>query len=210
MCRNLVASLRWPDGVVYPLCGNTDVTFMASVQRWNCRECLKQFSVKVGTIFDDSPVGLDNWLAAMWMICNAKNGVSSCEIGRAIGVTQKTAWFLPHRIRLAMQPGMLDKMTGPVKIEETFVGGLKKKKQKEKKQNKGRGGVGKTIMLRILQRGNGTKNETGRRRRKEELIYSQVQATIVPNTSHITLQVEITQVEQMRRQGRAWQDMFRH
>ncbi len=164
----------------------------ASVQRWNCKGCRKQFSVKQGTIFEDSPIGLDKWMCAIWLVCNAKNGISSCEVARAIGVTQKSAWFLLHRIRLAMQTGTLEKMSGPVEIDETFVGGLEKNKHKDKKQHKGRGGVGKTIVLGILQRGNGTKDETGRRRKAQERIYSQVQATVIKDTAQITLQTEIT------------------
>jgi transposase-like protein len=191
ICRNLVAGLRWPDGVTCPRCGCDRVTFMETVQRWNCRGCRKQFSVKVGTIFEDSPIELGLWFAGFWLIANAKNGISSCEVGRALGITQKSAWFLLHRIRLVMKTGTLDKQEGTFEVDETFVGGLEKNKHAHKKRNAGRGGVGKTIVLGILKRGNGTKDENGKRRRAEERIYSQVQATVIRNTGNIALQSEI-------------------
>jgi transposase-like protein len=98
---NFVAAVRWPDGkVICPSCHKANATFMESRKVWNCRECYKQFSVKLGTIFEESSLGFDKWLPAFWMIVNAKNGISSCELARALGVTQKTAWFMLHRIRL--------------------------------------------------------------------------------------------------------------
>ncbi len=102
-CINLIALRRWKDGkAICPKCGSNNNTFMQNRKVWQCKnkECKKQFSVKVGTIFEDSPIGLDKWLVAVWLITNAKNGISSYEIHRAIGVTQKTAWFMLHRIRL--------------------------------------------------------------------------------------------------------------
>jgi transposase-like protein len=97
-----VASIRWPDGkACCPSCGKQNAAFLETRLLWKCRECKRQFSVKVGTIFEDSPIGLDKWLTAFWMIINAKNGCSSCEIARSLGVTQKTAWFMLHRIRLS-------------------------------------------------------------------------------------------------------------
>jgi transposase-like protein len=106
---NLIAAVRWPDGkVVCPSCRKANATFMESRKVWNCRECYKQFSVKVGTIFEESSLGFDKWLPAFWMIVNSKNGISSCELARALGVTQKTAWFMLHRIRLAIQNGSVD------------------------------------------------------------------------------------------------------
>lgn len=117
-------TLRWPDGrVCCPRCGVDAVTFLETRTLWKCRACAKQFSVKAGTIFEDSPLGLDKWLCAVWVIVNAKNGCSSCELGRALGVTQKTAWFMLHRIRLALHEGTVDKMSGQVEADETFIGG---------------------------------------------------------------------------------------
>ncbi|HJX83277.1 MAG TPA: IS1595 family transposase, partial [Candidatus Angelobacter sp.] len=124
-CIDTVAAQRWPNGPECPACGHKDHWYLKTQRRWKCKECWKQFSVKVGTIFEDSPVGLDKWLLAMWMLGNCKNGTSSYEIHRAIGVTQKTAWFMLHRIRLAMKNGSLEKLGtdgGSVETDETFVG----------------------------------------------------------------------------------------
>jgi transposase-like protein len=125
VCIAHVAALRWPNGVVCPTCGRTDVSYLATQQRWQCksRHAHRQFSVKLGTIFEDSPLGLDKWLPAVWMIVNAKNGVSSYEIARALGVTQKTAWFMDHRIRAAMEYGTLNKLDDPVEEDETYIAG---------------------------------------------------------------------------------------
>ena len=109
-----MVELRWPEGVHCPTCGRTDVKFLPTRRLWECKEKhpRKQFSAKVGTIFEDSPLGLDKWFCAIWMIANCKNGVSSYELHRSIGVTQKSAWFMLHRIRLAMKAGSFDKMDG--------------------------------------------------------------------------------------------------
>ena len=101
--------MRWPEGPVCPACGHKEHYYLKTQKRWKCKDCSKQFSVKLGSIFEDSPIGLDKWLCAMWMIGNCKNGVSSYEIHRAIGVTQKSAWFMLHRTRLAMKSGSIDK-----------------------------------------------------------------------------------------------------
>lgn len=148
-CINLIASRRWTDGVaVCPKCKGTNNTFMESRKVWQCKnkECKKQFSVKVGTIFEDSPIGLDKWLTAMWLIVNAKNGISSYEVHRAIGVTQKTAWFMLHRIRLAMESGSIEKLSSNVEVDETYIGGKAKNMHKAKREAiiQGRGTVGKT------------------------------------------------------------------
>ena len=125
-CLSYMVARRWPNGVICPTCGRTDVTFLKTQRKWQCksRHDKRQFSAKVGTIFEDSPLGLDKWLAAVWMITNAKDGVSSYEIHRALGITQKTAWFMTHRIRLAMQTSSFArKMSGHVEVDETFIGG---------------------------------------------------------------------------------------
>src|ERR1700716_229924 len=115
-CREYLTARRWPDGVTCPTCGRTDVSFLAKQQKWQCKSAHKQrqFSAKVGTIFEDSPLGLDKWLAAVWMIVNCKNGVSSYEIHRALGVTQKTAWFMLQRLRLALHEKHSGKLQGHV------------------------------------------------------------------------------------------------
>ncbi len=123
-CLNYVVARRWPEGVECPTCGRKDARFLAKQRRWECRakHPLKQFSVKTGTIFEDSPLGLDKWLPAVWMIANCKNGVSSYEIHRDLGVTQKTAWFMLHRIREAMTDND-GQLSGPVEADEAYVGG---------------------------------------------------------------------------------------
>ncbi len=126
VCIEHVAMLRWPDGAICPTCGRVDVSYLETQKRWQCksRHAKRQFSVKIGTIFEDSPLGLDKWLPAVWMIINAKNGVSSYEIARALGVSQKTAWFMDHRIRAAMEYGSFDKkLDSPVEADETYIGG---------------------------------------------------------------------------------------
>src|SRR6266404_3573971 len=148
-----VASIRWPDGkVCCPSCGKSNVAFLATRRIWKCRDCKRQFSVKVGTIFEDSPIGLDRWLPAFWMIINAKNGVSSCEIARSLGVTQKTAWFMLHRIRLAVQDGSICKFAGNVEVDETFIGGKARNMHKGTRKAKGTGVAGKAAVLGLLER----------------------------------------------------------
>jgi transposase-like protein len=125
-CRQFMMNLRWPDGrVTCPQCGSGRVIWLANARVWKCYEkhpCQK-FSLKTGTIFEDSPLGLDKWLAALWLVVNCKNGVSSCEIARDLGITQKSAWFMAHRIRMALHVGSFDKLSGEVEADETFIGG---------------------------------------------------------------------------------------
>jgi transposase-like protein len=135
------------------------VTFIKARRIWQCNaghRDKKQFSVKVGTIFEDSPLGLDKWFTAAWMVANCKNGVSSYEIHRAIGVTQKTAWFMDHRIRLAMQSGTFEKVAGKFEADESFIGGLARNMHKDKKAKiTGTGGAGKAVVMGILDRERG-------------------------------------------------------
>ena len=121
-----LVSLRWPAGVFCPACEAKDPMFLKTRRIWKCRDCGRQFSVKLGTIFEDSPLGLDKWLPAIWMLANSKNGISSYELARALGITQKSAWFMLHRVRLAMQTGTFQKMRGAVESDETFIGGAAK------------------------------------------------------------------------------------
>ena len=116
-CREYVVARRWPNGVECPTCGCTDVIFLANQNRWQCRNkhSKRQFSLKTGTIYEDSPLGLDKWLVATWLVSNCKNGVSSCEVGRALHITQKTAWFMDHRIRFSLGMGPGNKLSGQVK-----------------------------------------------------------------------------------------------
>jgi transposase-like protein len=129
--------LRWPDGkVTCPRCGSESNSFVKTRRLWFCNGCKKQFTVKVGTIFEDSPIGLDKWMTAVWMICNCKNGISSYELHRTIGVTQKSAWFMLHRIREAMQSGTIVKMgsdSGAVEVDECYVGGDPKRMHRRRR-----------------------------------------------------------------------------
>src|SRR5437773_690994 len=121
--HDFVVRMRWLGAITCPRCGSDQVGFVQTRRIWNCKGCKKQFSAKVGTIFEDSPIGLDKWLPAMWLICNAKNGISSYELGRSLGITQKSAWFMLHRIRLAMQTETFQMLDGEIEIDETFIGG---------------------------------------------------------------------------------------
>jgi transposase-like protein len=151
-----MVELRWPNGVCCPTCGRTDVRFIATRRMWECKgvHSRKQFSAKIGTIFEDSPLSLDKWFVAIWMIANCKNGVSSYEIHRALGVTQKTSWFMLHRIRLAMETGSFIKSSGEFEADETFVGGKAKNMHKERKARTitGTGGSGKEVVMGVLRR----------------------------------------------------------
>lgn len=152
-----MVALRWPNGVHCPTCGRTDVRFIATRRLWECKEKhpRKQFSAKVGTIFEDSPLPLDKWFVAVWSIANCKNGISSYELARAIGVTQKSAWHMLHRIRIAMETGSFDKFDRTTEVDETYVGGLAKNMHVHKRQAKvtGTGGMDKAAVLGIVERG---------------------------------------------------------
>lgn len=157
VCFDTLGALRWPDDVACPRCGCRTLCFLTKRQQWRCKDCKYQFGIKAGTIFEHRPIGLDRWLPAFWLIMNAKNGISSCELARALGVTQKTAWFMLHRIRDAVRKGSLGKqplerIAGEVEADEMYVGGLEKNKHRDKRQNKGRGTVGKTIVMGLLER----------------------------------------------------------
>ena len=157
VCLDFMAHLRWPDGkATCPTCGSQDVRFISTRRLWECKNKhpRRQFSIKVGTIFEDSPIGLDKWIAAIWMIANDKNGVSSYELSRALDVTQKTAWFMLHRIRLAMRDESFDRMGGEVEVDETYVGGKSEFMHKERRARKitSTGPKGKTAVMWMLER----------------------------------------------------------
>jgi transposase-like protein len=159
-CITFLANVRWPDGkAVCPNCGDKENSyFLVNQKRWKCRSCKNQFSVKVGTIFEDSPISLTKWFPAVWLICGAKNGISSCELARAVGVTQKTSWFMNHRIRLAMTQGSFEKMGGQgetIEVDETYIGGLARNMHADRRKNtiQGRtGGAGKQAVFGLLSR----------------------------------------------------------
>ncbi len=159
VCQQALVEARWPDGVECPQCGSKNVRYLPNQRRWRCRGAKhprQQFSVKVGTIFEDSPIGLDKWFTAIWLIANAKNGISSYELHRAIGVTQKTAWFMLHRIRLAMQTNSFRKMSGDVEADETYIGGKARNMHAERRNRlmvkRGRSIAGKVAVMALLER----------------------------------------------------------
>jgi transposase-like protein len=155
-CHEYLRKIRWPRGVVCPHCDGRRCDEVRR-RRLLCKDCRKEFSDKVGTIFEDSPLGLDKWFVACWSVANCKNGISSHELGRALGVTQKTAWFMEHRIRKAMEVGSIDKFDGPAEADTSYVGGKAKNMHKERREMliQGRGAVGKAAIHGILQRGDG-------------------------------------------------------
>ena len=156
VCQETLAAARWPNGVVCPHCRSAKVSYLKNQRRWQCRtkHPRRQFSVKVGTIFESSPIGLDKWFTAIWLIASAKNGISSYELGRSVGVTQKTGWFMLHRIRLAMQTGTFEKLSGEIEVDETFIGGKARNMHAARRREKikGRGPSGKAVVLGLLQR----------------------------------------------------------
>jgi transposase-like protein len=172
-CREYVVARRWPKGVICPRCGSENVVFQEKYNRWQCnkRHDRRQFTVKTGTIFEDSPLGLDKWLTTMWMIANCKNGISSWEIHRAIGVTQKTAWFMLHRVRLAMQGEHAGKLAGEVEVDETFIGGKSRFMHKDKRERviTGTGGKDKAIVMGMMERGGNVRAFVVDNRRGSEL-----------------------------------------
>jgi len=158
-CREFMVAVRWPDGKVRcPQCNSDKVTYLQNARLYKCygNHPKPKFSLKVGTIFEDSPISLEKWLAAVWLIVNCKNGVSSYEIHRDLGVTQKSAWFMLHRIRLAMQSGSLAKLggndSGPVQADETFVGGKARNMHKSRRARMDKMSFGnKTIVAGLLE-----------------------------------------------------------
>ncbi|MBI1750057.1 MAG: IS1595 family transposase [Acidobacteria bacterium] len=179
-CIQLVAKMRWPDGVTCPACGRKDARFLANQKKWQCKSVHhhRQFSVKVGTIFEDSALPLDKWLTAIWMVSNCKNGVSSYEVARALGITQKSAWFMLHRIRLAMQNHSLLKLGGrgkEVEVDESFIGGAARFMHEEKRKRRitETGSKDKTPVIGILERG------------------GQIRAAVIPNCRRAHVEPQI-------------------
>ena len=189
-CRKAVEAIRWPDGVVRcPNCGSDKVTYLESARVWKCygKHAKAKFSLKVGTIFEDSPVPLQKWLPALWLVTNCKNGISSYELARALGVTQKTAWFMLSRLRLALQDEQTGgKLGGEVEADETYIGGKARFMHKERRHRVTKHGSktkGKVAVMGLLERhGDGA---------------SRVRLAIIPNSrrhhirGHIDANVEL-------------------
>jgi len=161
VCIDTIAALRWPNGPECPSCGHKEHYYLTTQKRWKCKECYKQFTVKLGTIFEESPIPLCKWLVALWMLVNCRNGISSYEVARDLGITQKSAWFVLHRLRLALQTKSITKLGGsgaPVEADETFIGGKSRFMHKSKRdritsvQSMKAGGV-KAVVMGVLERG---------------------------------------------------------
>src|SRR6266849_2425407 len=167
--------LRWPDGnVTCPRCNSTEHSFISTRRIWFCKACKKQFTVKVGTIFEDSALGMDKWMIAVWLIVNAKNGISSYEVARSLGITQKSGWFMMHRVRLALHNKDFVKIGGSgkeVEVDETFIGGAARFMHADKRREKitDRGVKGKAAILGILERGGKIHANVIPTRRKHDL-----------------------------------------
>ena len=177
-CREFMVELRWPDGKVKcPRCGSEHILWIAKERVWKCygKHDHAKFSLKTGTIFEDSPIALEKWLPAAWLIINCKNGISSYELARDLKVTQKSAWFMLHRIRLAMQSGTFEKLGGEVEADETFIGGKARNMHvaQRKRRITGTGTKDKIAVMGILERG------------------GKIRTVVVPNRRRSALQGEI-------------------
>lgn len=188
-CQNYIVARRWPNGVTCPTCGRADVIYLPNQRRWACKgkHAQKQFSVKVGSVFEDSAIGLDKWMCAVWLITNAKNGISSWEIHRSLGVTQKTAWFMLHRVRLGMQSEQGGKLSGEVEVDESFIGGAARNMHGDVKarklQGKHGGTVGKAIVAAVLERKTGKVRTKVVPRRRKGNLQSMVRENVEPGSA---------------------------
>ncbi len=187
-CREYMVARRWPNGVECPRCGSKRVVFSGKFNRWQCgsHHERRQFTLKTGTIFEDSPLGLDKWLAAMWMAINCKNGISSYEVAKDLGITQKSAWFMVHRLREVMQGSVTStKLSGEVEADETFVGGKvtnMHRKSKRAIRAKNDGNWGKTVVLGLLER-DGRARAAVAPTRKHYEIHKNVLANVEPGST---------------------------
>src|SRR5713226_827662 len=173
-CKTFLVSLRWPTGTVCcPQCGSSKVTYLANARLWKCYggHDRPKFSLKTGTIMEDSPISLDKWLTALWLIVNCKNGISSCEVARDLGITQKSAWFLDHRIRFSLHNGSFEKLSGHVEVDETFIGGKARNMHvaERKRRITGTGGKDKTAVMGIVERGGQVRTVIVENRKKKTL-----------------------------------------
>jgi len=187
-CKSYMVAKRWPNGVTCPNCGSDHVAYLENARLWKCygKHERPKFSLKTGTIFEDSPLGLEKWLPVMWLLANCKNGVSSWEIHRGLGVTQKTAWFMLQRARLATQdPETGGKLGGEVEVDETFIGGKARNMHGDVKARKiqgRRGPEGKAIVAAVLERGGKVRAKVVDKRRKSQL-QSLVRENVEPGSA---------------------------
>jgi transposase-like protein len=176
-CLAYIVARRWPNGVTCPVCGSSEVYFTASRRVWQCKNvhAKRQFTVKTGTVMEDSAVTLDKWMVALWMVVNCKNGVSSYEIARALRITQKSAWFMLHRVRKTMQDDSIGRLSGEVEVDETFIGGKARNMHVAQRRRRitGTGMKDKTAVLGLLERG------------------GQIRTTVVPSRRKNVLQKEV-------------------
>ena len=193
-CRKFMVAVRWLDEIVRcPRCNSDKVTYLAKARLYRCygKHPKQKFSLKVGTVFEDSPIALEKWLPAVWLVVNCKNGISSYELHRALGVTQKSAWFMLHRIRLAMQSKSFSKIGGSgseVEVDETFIGGKARNMHKSKKVGKGyrhRGIINKTVVMGLLERG-GRIATTVVQKRDDETLQGNIKAFVDRGSSVYT------------------------
>jgi ISXO2-like transposase domain/Transposase zinc-ribbon domain len=190
-CIEYLVSRRWTDGVICPGCGSTKVSYNANRRTWKCgsHHARREFSIKVGTIMEDSAIGLDKWLTTMWLVTNCKNGVSSYEVARDVKVTQKSAWFMLHRIRLAMQDDRGSKLNGEVEADETFIGGKARNMHKSVYERRitgmGQSFRDKTIVMGMLERGGTVRTQIITDRTKPSL-HPIVRENVEPGSALIT------------------------
>jgi transposase-like protein len=176
-CNAFMIAARWADGKVRcPSCDSDNISYLENARIYKCysKHPRQKFSLKVGTIFEDSALGLDKWLTAIWLIANAKNGISSCELARSLGVTQKSAWHMNHRVRLAMQNGSLAKLSGNVEVDETFIGGKARNMHMSKRKHLGSRETGKVAVMGLLER------------------HGEVRTMVVANTKRRSLHGEVS------------------
>ncbi len=174
-CKAFMIGLRWPDGVVKcPRCSSEKVFWIEKERVWKCygKHDHAKFSLKTGTVMEDSAIGIDKWLAGLWLVVNCKNGISSCEMAKDLAITQKSAWFLNHRIRYALHEGSFDKLlSGEVEVDETFIGGKARNMHVDKRERRitGTGGKDKTAVMGIMERGGRIRVKVVPNRRKSAL-----------------------------------------
>lgn len=176
-CISYLVARRWPNGVICPTCGSTKVSYLKSVRRWQCssRHTQRQFTLKTGTVMEDSPLGIDKWMVAIWLGLNCKNGISSYEVARGLGISQKSAWHMMHRVRFTLHGTSGEKLSGHVEADETFIGGKARNMHAAKRARRitGTGGKDKTAVMGILERG------------------GKVKTVVVPNRKKNALQTEV-------------------